>query len=374
MPNNKRDEEQFSIVRWINYQDASLDNLKKSLRYVADPKSSPARYQRGYHLKIETAFDGIETAYRRHLPAGNRHYKHLVISFGDPALTADKAMEVGTRIADFYGDNYQELLCLHTNIPKRLHCHMIMSCLNLSTGKKFEQNPNEFNKFRDFFDDVMHKYNLPPLRRKENFVVKQSEVLKHEQEKDTEYEREYKVPYATFCVPQPPPINSINLNQPVDYREAIIASEPVLNNRLLYNNSSHYQQIENLQTDSIFTDLASDQELERLITNENKALKLINPIKKCATALINPLIKCDKSPGKLIDVLHKSQIKASSLVKQDDFLIETEPCLNQWIFDGVIVCPDGKHAMPYKGILYDKNGIRMMYENGTRILKVDGDA
>ena len=153
-----------AILKWINYKDANMEKLKDKIQYIADPKSSPDKYQKGYWLSEANPLHGIEVINRRWSPKGSRTFKHGIFSFGIPELTADKAFSVSDEILRYYTENYPMLMCIHTNITRRIHCHFLMGMVNARTGKKFEQSPKEFERFREHFSSVLLKNGLRPLK------------------------------------------------------------------------------------------------------------------------------------------------------------------------------------------------------------------
>jgi|GEM_PF-3053957 len=153
-----------AILKWINYKDADMQKLKGTIQYISAPESSPDKYQKGYWLSKDNSLHGIEVINRRWNPKGSRNYKHGIFSFGVPELTADKAFSVSDETLRYYANNYPMLMCIHTNIPRRIHCHFVMGMVNARTGKKFEQSPKEFDMFRKHFSSVLLKNGLRPLK------------------------------------------------------------------------------------------------------------------------------------------------------------------------------------------------------------------
>ncbi|MBP2659373.1 MAG: hypothetical protein H6Q69_2405 [Firmicutes bacterium] len=153
----------FAILRWINYKESSMECLKRKLDYIADPKSSPAQFQKGFFISSSNAMHGMEVIKRRFRCKGTRNFKHIVGSYGVD-ITPEKAFNVSCEIAKYYGRAYPTLLCVHTNIPHRIHWHAILGTWNIKNGKRFEQSPDEFERFRNFFNEVLLGHNLPPLK------------------------------------------------------------------------------------------------------------------------------------------------------------------------------------------------------------------
>lgn len=154
----------FAIMKAINYKDSSLGKIQKHVDYILDKNKSPEKYQKSWYVNREDALQGLERLYRRYHPKGTRNFKHWIISFGVPYLDKDKAFEVSKEIADYYGKDYPVVLGLHTNIPKRVHCHFLQNTVAIQSGEKFSQSRDDFDQFRLFINDVLDQYNLPLLK------------------------------------------------------------------------------------------------------------------------------------------------------------------------------------------------------------------
>lgn len=158
------DGSKYAVLKWINYKTADITYLKKGLNYISNSKSSPIKYQKGYWITKEEPLQGMAVVNSRWNPRGIRAYKHGVFSFGNPEVTVDKVFAVSDEILQYYANRYPILLCVHTNIPRRIHSHFIMSTVDIRTGKKFDQSPQEFENFRNYFNDVTLKNGLRPLK------------------------------------------------------------------------------------------------------------------------------------------------------------------------------------------------------------------
>lgn len=155
--------QQLSIMRWINYHDTNMQKFERAAQYIFNENSSPVEYRHSLNLSVTEPVNGLRVIQERWKPRGDRLFKHGVISFGVRDLAPDKALSATDELLSIYTD-YPVIYSVHTNIPRRIHAHFIMAMTNVYTGKKFEQNPAEFYRFRDHYNETMVKHSLPPLK------------------------------------------------------------------------------------------------------------------------------------------------------------------------------------------------------------------
>lgn len=154
----------FAIMKVINYKDSSFEKIQEHVDYILNKDKSPEQYQKGWYVDCKQALRGLEQLYKRYHPKGTRNFKHWIVSFGVPFLDAEKGFEVSKEIAGYYAKEYPVILGLHTNIPKRIHCHFLQNTVDIRSGKKFSQSLDDFKQFRVFVNKILEEYKLPLLR------------------------------------------------------------------------------------------------------------------------------------------------------------------------------------------------------------------
>lgn len=155
----------YAVFRAVNYKDASsMDKFADRIRYVINPEKSPAKFHKGWHVDPDNAMEGLGIVYKRYHPKGTRHFRHYIVSFGLPDLSPEKAFEVGTELAAYYGRDFPVIMGLHTDIPARLHVHFVQNTVNIKTGKKFSESESEFWKYRKFIHETLEKHGMPGLK------------------------------------------------------------------------------------------------------------------------------------------------------------------------------------------------------------------
>ena len=152
------------ILKLINYKNADMEAFLAATRYVGNEDKSPVKYQRGYLTAPQNMIHAINLYKRRWNVPDGREFKHGIVSFGDPLLTPEEALDICDDIVSVYTSEYPLLLCVHTDIPHRIHAHWVMGMVNIRTGKKFSQSLSEFQSFRSHVSSVMVRHGLLPLK------------------------------------------------------------------------------------------------------------------------------------------------------------------------------------------------------------------
>lgn len=95
-----------------------------------------------------------------------RPLKHLILSFGNASLTWADCESVTNEIITCW-PHYQVIAAIHKDIPNRPHCHLLIDCYNVDTGKKMSEGPNDFNNLIFKLNQILMKNDLPKLLQKE---------------------------------------------------------------------------------------------------------------------------------------------------------------------------------------------------------------
>lgn len=152
--------EKHAIIKLINYKDANIDKAKKVSDYIQSPERTAPAYVFGHGLDVADVYKSLETIESRWKSKGSRMFKHGALSFGQPDLTPEKAVEVTKKFMEYFKD-YPWMAAVHTNCPHRLHSHFLLCCINLRTGRKYSQGTKELQLFKDFYGDVASRHGLP---------------------------------------------------------------------------------------------------------------------------------------------------------------------------------------------------------------------
>lgn len=168
MPINKL---KYSILRVINYKgSADMKRFQKSAAYVANPaKTSDGKWVVGRFLDHKNPFKSMKVLENHwgNSELTGRIFKHGLISFGDPDIKANDAMDLMESTLEFYKD-FPLLWAIHTDVPYRLHGHFLLGMRNIVTGKKFSQSLSDLKAFRHHYHKVAKRFNLLGLRDCQN--------------------------------------------------------------------------------------------------------------------------------------------------------------------------------------------------------------
>ena len=85
---------------------------------------------------------------------------HAVQSFKPGELTPEQCHEIGVRLANLmWGDRFEVVVSTHLD-KQHLHNHFVVNSVSFMDGKKFDNNRNDYNRFRNLSDDLCNGYNL----------------------------------------------------------------------------------------------------------------------------------------------------------------------------------------------------------------------
>ena len=154
---------QFAIVRFFNYADADLAKAQKVADYIQSPKRTRPELVLSHGLAAGDVTGSFKAIEERWHPKGHRLFKHGVFSFGCPDLTPEKAVDATKAVMAAY-HQYPWLATIHVNCLQRVHAHFLLGCIDLHTGKKLSQSPKDLKRFKEFYNEAVAPFGLPPVR------------------------------------------------------------------------------------------------------------------------------------------------------------------------------------------------------------------
>ena len=171
----------FGILKALNIKNANIDRFKKSLEYVTNPDATNKNLQYYSRLSKGNPVDALKAISDRfHKAPDTRLFKHFVFSYGDYWLEEKAIMEFTEIIMNHLSGNdmFPYMFALHNN-TKHPHSHALLCCTSLVDGHQFSQSDADFERFKDFYDEVAAKKKFPLLLRKKNKgTVNTKEVVK----------------------------------------------------------------------------------------------------------------------------------------------------------------------------------------------------
>lgn len=215
MPTRK---EKFSIMRLIN---TSADSQKKnhSIRQkhvdyilqinkrekgIVNETTMPILIGNMVDIKDPSTFGHFANADSKDT---GRPLKQLILSFGNNSQAWNQYQEITEEVISLW-PAYQVLAAVHRDIPKRPHCHILIDCYNVKTGKKMSEGPNEFNNLIFNLNKILLKHNQPELLQKEHHgnmpIFKEPKTKAIDKPSGSDipsFEPEVYVPTTTYCNP-----------------------------------------------------------------------------------------------------------------------------------------------------------------------------
>lgn len=105
---------------------------------------------------------------------GGRECQHYILSFAKDEITLPNAMEyVKAHAEKCFGDRFQVFVGIHVNSESKcIHAHYIVNSVSFVDGGKIQTSKNDYNRFRDYNDELAREYGLKVIDRSPNAVAK----------------------------------------------------------------------------------------------------------------------------------------------------------------------------------------------------------
>ena len=174
-----------AIVKFINYNDATSRRAKRLSDYMKTIGKIDVNCLISNGISVKNIERDLNIIHARYHPRGNRCFKQGVFSFGT-AIDKDKAVDAVREVLSFFRD-YPWVAAVHVDQPERVHAHLLLGTVNMFTGLKMSQSRSDLGKFRDYYDEVARKYELPLLNLKERT---RAYVYKHAERQQYLYEQQ----------------------------------------------------------------------------------------------------------------------------------------------------------------------------------------
>ena len=158
------------------------DNLSRVYRYISNENKTTEDISDGLNEVLTYTTQGYKTNEKEYITGINCspatavkqmiHTKksygkddgvlafHAVQSFKPGELTPEQCHEIGVRLANLmWGDRFEVVVSTHLD-KQHLHNHFVVNSVSFMDGKKFDNNRNDYNRFRNLSDDLCNGYNL----------------------------------------------------------------------------------------------------------------------------------------------------------------------------------------------------------------------
>lgn len=125
----------------------------------------------GINCNADTAFEEMQATKELYGKTNGRQYKHYVLSYHrDENITAEQAYEIALELAKEYSkwEGYEILVATHTD-KDHIHTHFIINSVNMATGRKYHENPNELQQLKDTSDTIQRDHGLTVCEKGKTF-------------------------------------------------------------------------------------------------------------------------------------------------------------------------------------------------------------
>lgn len=105
---------------------------------------------------------------------GGRECQHYILSFAKGEITLPNAVEyVKAHAVKCFGERFQVFIGIHVNSESKcIHAHYIVNSVSFVDGGKIQTSKDDYNRFRDFNDELARKYGLTVIDRSPSAVAK----------------------------------------------------------------------------------------------------------------------------------------------------------------------------------------------------------
>ena len=162
------------------------DNLSRVYRYISNEEKTTEEISDGLNEVLTYTTQGYKTNEKEYITGINCspasavkqmiHTKksygkddgvlafHAVQSFKPDELTPELCHEIGVKLAGLmWGDRFEVVVSTHLD-KHHLHNHFVVNSVSFMDGKKFDNNRNDYIRFRNLSDDLCNGYNLSVVK------------------------------------------------------------------------------------------------------------------------------------------------------------------------------------------------------------------
>ncbi len=151
----------MSMLKFANGKNRGTDAIRKSIAYILNPGKTNSSLIAINGVSVDSPAEDIETVQLLLGKNTGRRYIHMIISF-DRNVSVTTAYDVACSAAEYFAENYQYVLAMHTNTAN-VHAHIVLSAVNIRTGKKFSQSRKEMLAFREHVNFCLRQFGLDEI-------------------------------------------------------------------------------------------------------------------------------------------------------------------------------------------------------------------
>ena len=151
----------MAIIEFLNRPNKTLTGLRKAIDYITSPEKTELHLICGKDCNPDNAYIEMTTIKRSYGKDTGRQFIHFVQSFSPyDRLTPETANEIAKKLLKldcFKG--FQIVTATHID-KDHIHNHFIINTVNYEIGYKWQQNPKDLQKLKDYSDELCRQYGL----------------------------------------------------------------------------------------------------------------------------------------------------------------------------------------------------------------------
>lgn len=163
-------------------------HLKQALLYIQNgEKTENGKYVSGINCQPNFAYSQMIRTKEQFNKTDKRQGYHIIISFEEGEITADKAFEFMGRFArEYLGKGYQAVYAVHTDTA-HVHGHIIFNSVSFLTGRKYRYEKGDWAKYmQPLTNKLCEEYGLSTIRIEEDRTREERLTDKEDYNIDTE--------------------------------------------------------------------------------------------------------------------------------------------------------------------------------------------
>lgn len=144
-----------------NYRNENAIELVAN--YIFNPYKTISGYLGGFGVNPEHPAESMVAVSEYFGKQNGVKLRHYILSFAPYELTnPTTANEIGKRIAQFIGQEYQALYAVHEN-KNHLHIHIVSNAVSYIDGHRFQGKRSEFYKLTNGIKEILRNYGISTL-------------------------------------------------------------------------------------------------------------------------------------------------------------------------------------------------------------------
>jgi Relaxase/Mobilisation nuclease domain len=138
---------------------SAKSNVGNILGYVRDREKTEDKIISGINCNPETAKEEMTFTKEFHGKKEGRQYYHVIQSFKPGEVEPIKAHEIGKAFASAKFENYEVVVCTHTD-KDHVHNHIIVNSVNKETGKMYHSTKQDLRELKHENDRICEREGL----------------------------------------------------------------------------------------------------------------------------------------------------------------------------------------------------------------------